>query len=96
MSRSYKLSPGIDISFVSNERPSIDRMFLTRHDGMDSGAAPRLSTDSDNDIESLTSYFSGAKSMEMSGPMVESEIHSYESEKSSWLSSQNMVRTKVQ
>jgi len=53
-----------DISFVSSGRPSVDRMFPSMYDDMDSGMNFRLSTGSDFDIRSYGSSFSGAKSID--------------------------------
>ncbi|CAK8579418.1 unnamed protein product [Lathyrus sativus] len=55
-----------DISFVSSGRPSIDRMFPSFYEEMDSvsGMTPRLSGGSDYDIRSFGSSFSGAKSID--------------------------------
>lgn len=55
-----------DISFVSSGRPSIDRMFPSLYEEMDSGSGmtPRLSGGSDYDIRSFGSSFSGAKSID--------------------------------
>ncbi|KAF1872571.1 hypothetical protein Lal_00016407 [Lupinus albus] len=65
-SKSYHKSfessiPDSDISFVSNGRPSVDRMFPSFYDDMDSG---RLSSGSDCDARSYGSSFSGAKSID--------------------------------
>ncbi|XP_061347664.1 U-box domain-containing protein 35-like [Gastrolobium bilobum] len=62
--RSYESSiPDSDISFVSSGRPSIDRMFPSLYEEMDSGMTPRVSTGSDFDSRSYGSSFSGAKSI---------------------------------
>ncbi|KAK7318042.1 hypothetical protein RJT34_02739 [Clitoria ternatea] len=53
-----------DISFVSSGRPSVDRMFPSIYDDLDSGINPRLSSGSDFDLRSFGSSFSGAKSMD--------------------------------
>ncbi|CAI8619652.1 unnamed protein product [Vicia faba] len=55
-----------DISFVSSGRPSIDRMFPSMYEEMDSGSGmtPRLSGGSDYDIRSFGSSYSGAKSID--------------------------------
>ncbi|XP_027359119.1 U-box domain-containing protein 52-like [Abrus precatorius] len=57
-----------DISFVSSGRPSIDRMFPSLYDDLDSanyGMAPaRLSCGSDFDSRSFASSLSGANNME--------------------------------
>ncbi|CAL5215020.1 unnamed protein product [Lathyrus oleraceus] len=55
-----------DISFVSSGRPSVDRMFPSLYEEMDSGSGmtPRLSGASDYDIRSFGSSFSGAKSID--------------------------------
>ncbi|XP_042492007.1 U-box domain-containing protein 35-like isoform X2 [Macadamia integrifolia] len=42
-------APDTDISFVSSGRPSIDRMFPSLYDHLESGRTPRLSTSSDHD-----------------------------------------------
>ncbi|KHM99859.1 U-box domain-containing protein 35 [Glycine soja] len=61
---SYESSiPDSDISFVSSGRPSVDRMFPSMYDDMDSGTN-RLSTGSDFDVRSFGSSFSGAKSID--------------------------------
>ncbi|KAK7369833.1 hypothetical protein VNO80_11878 [Phaseolus coccineus] len=63
--RSYESSiVDSDISFVSSGRPSVDRMFPSMYDDMDSGMIPRLSTGSDFDSRSYGSSFSGAKSID--------------------------------
>ncbi|KAJ1438034.1 UspA [Sesbania bispinosa] len=64
--RSYESSiPDSDISFVSSGRPSIDRLFPSMYDDLDSGIAPpRLSSGSDYDVRSFGSSFSGAKSID--------------------------------
>nr|AYQ93032.1 U-box domain-containing protein 35-like protein [Lupinus angustifolius] len=60
--RSFESSvPDSDISFVSNGRPSVDRMFPSFYDEMDSG---RLSSGSDLDARSYSSSLSGAKSID--------------------------------
>ncbi|OIV93978.1 hypothetical protein TanjilG_05681 [Lupinus angustifolius] len=60
--KAYESSiPDSDISFVSSGRPSIDRMFPSFYDEMDSG---RLSSGSDYDTRSYGSSFSGAKSID--------------------------------
>lgn len=58
-----------DISFVSSARPSVDRVFPSLYDDLDSGIASRLSTGSDYDSRSFASSFSGPKSIDMSSPM---------------------------
>jgi len=63
--RSYESSiSDSDISFVSSGRPSIDRMFPSLYEEMDSGYGPRLSGGSDYDIRSFGSSFSAAKSID--------------------------------
>ncbi|XP_047180268.1 U-box domain-containing protein 35-like [Vigna umbellata] len=63
--RSYESSiADSDISFVSSGRPSVDRMFPSMYDDMDSCINPRLSTGSDFDMRSYGSSFSGAKSID--------------------------------
>ncbi|XP_019447826.1 PREDICTED: U-box domain-containing protein 35-like [Lupinus angustifolius] len=69
--RSYEssLAPDSDISFVSNGRPSVDRLFPSLHDDMDGG---RLSYTSDFDVRSsFGSAMSGGglKSIDMCSPM---------------------------
>jgi len=49
---------------VSSGRPSVDRMFPSMYDDMDSSMNPRLSTGSDFDNRSYGSSFSGAKSID--------------------------------
>ncbi|KAG4999108.1 hypothetical protein JHK82_020287 [Glycine max] len=56
--------PDSDISFVSSGRPSVDRLFPSMYDDMDSGMNTRLSTGSDFDVRSFGSSFSGAKSID--------------------------------
>ena len=53
-----------DISFVSSGRPSIDRLFPSLYDDMDSGFTSRFSSGSDFDIRSFSSSLSGAKSID--------------------------------
>ncbi|KAL2342628.1 hypothetical protein Fmac_003913 [Flemingia macrophylla] len=63
--RSYEPSVlDCDISFVSSGRPSIDRMFPSLYDDLDSGMNPRLSVGSDFDVRSFGSSISGAKSID--------------------------------
>lgn len=65
--RSYESTiPDSDISFVSSGRPSVDRMFPSLYEEMDSqtGMTPRLSIGSDFDLRSFGSSFSGAKSID--------------------------------
>ncbi|MCH98700.1 U-box domain-containing protein 35-like, partial [Trifolium medium] len=68
--RSYESTiPESDISFVSSGRPSVDRMFPSLYEEMDSGSGitPRLSGGSDYDVRSFGSSFSGgAKSIDQS------------------------------
>ncbi|CAL0333082.1 unnamed protein product [Lupinus luteus] len=69
--RSYEssLAPDSDISFVSNGRPSVDRMFPSLYDEMDGG---RLSYTTDFDVRSsFGSAMSGGglKSIDMGSPM---------------------------
>ncbi|WJX48192.1 non-specific serine/threonine protein kinase [Trifolium repens] len=60
------ISSDSDISFVSSGRPSVDRMFPSLYEEMDSGSGltPRLSGGSDYDVRSFGSSFSGAKSID--------------------------------
>lgn len=70
MHRSYESSiPDSDISFVSSGRPSVDRMFPSLYEEMDShSGTPRLSTGSDFDVRSFGSSFSGTRqSIEQGG-----------------------------
>ncbi|XP_048329704.1 U-box domain-containing protein 35 [Ziziphus jujuba] len=83
--RSYELSPDSDISFVSSGRPSVDRMFPSFYDSIDSGTPPRYSTGSDFD---LRSFASSNKSIDISAAQLEFSSASCDSGKS-W-SSQNM------
>ncbi|RHN43541.1 putative protein kinase RLK-Pelle-RLCK-IXb family [Medicago truncatula] len=55
-----------DISFVSSGRPSIDRMFHSLYEEMDSGngITPRISGSSDYDLRSFGSLYSGVKSID--------------------------------
>lgn len=63
--RSYTSSvPDTDISFVSSGRSSIDRMFPSVYDDLDSGMNPRFSAGSDFDYRSFGSSLSGAKSID--------------------------------
>ncbi|KAK7251469.1 hypothetical protein RIF29_34700 [Crotalaria pallida] len=63
--RSYDSSiPDSDISFVSSGRPSVDRMFPSFYDEMESAMTPRLSSSSDYDMRSFGSSFSNAKSID--------------------------------
>ncbi|XP_045822709.1 U-box domain-containing protein 35 [Trifolium pratense] len=64
--RSYESSiPESDISFVSSGRPSVDRLFPSLYEEMDS--VPRLSGSTDYDVRSFGSSFSGgAKSIDQS------------------------------
>lgn len=95
MNKSYEASvPDTDISFVSNGRPSVDRMFPSLHDNLDFGMTPRLSSSSDFDIRSFGTSLSGNKSIHVMSPQFEnSSSHSSGSHESgaAW-GSQNMVR----
>ncbi|XP_027339742.1 U-box domain-containing protein 35-like [Abrus precatorius] len=63
--RSYESSiPDSDISFVSSGRPSVDRMFPSLYDDLDSGINHRLSSSSDFEVRSFGSSFSGPKSID--------------------------------
>ncbi|RDX63444.1 U-box domain-containing protein 35, partial [Mucuna pruriens] len=63
--RSYESSiPDSDISFVSSGRPSVDRMFPSSYDDLDTGMNSRLSIGSDFDTRSFGSSFSGARSID--------------------------------
>ncbi|KAK7251468.1 hypothetical protein RIF29_34699 [Crotalaria pallida] len=65
--RRYESSlPDSDISFVSSGRPSVDRMFPSFYDEMDSTMTPRLSSSSDYDMRSFGSSFSNANQCEYS------------------------------
>lgn len=92
--KSYELSPDTDISFVSNERPTVDRIFPSLYDNIDTGMSPRLSTSSDLDIlrtSFASSPFSGNKSFDIISSPYDFNYHLNDSAKSS--SSQNIVRT---
>ncbi|KAJ4957677.1 hypothetical protein NE237_024788 [Protea cynaroides] len=54
--------PETDISFVSSGRPSIDRMFPSLYDHIESSRTPRLSTNSDHDNRNIETFRSGNKS----------------------------------
>ncbi|KAM1743130.1 hypothetical protein ACFX11_013050 [Malus domestica] len=54
--KSYELSSDTDISFVSSGRPSVDHMFPSFYDDLDSG--PRLSISPEIDSRSSTSSYS--------------------------------------
>lgn len=63
--RSFESSiPDSDISFVSSGRPSVDRMFPSLYEEMDSGISSRLSSSSDYDLKSFGSSYSNAKSVD--------------------------------
>lgn len=92
--RSYESSiPDSDISFVSSGRPSVDRMFPSMYDDLDSGITPRLSSGSDFDVRSFGSSFSGAKSIDLASPHGDYSFSSQDSGMSSSRLSQNMVST---
>ncbi|KAH0993587.1 hypothetical protein GBA52_005070 [Prunus armeniaca] len=86
--KSYELSSETDISFVSSGRPSVDKLFPSFYDGLESG--PRSSISSDMDTISSTSSYSGHKFIDMNSLQHEFSSSSIESE-NSW-SSRNMVR----
>ncbi|KAJ4964120.1 hypothetical protein NE237_024059 [Protea cynaroides] len=54
-------APDTDISFVSSGRPSIDRMFPSLYDHLESGRTSRLSTSSDIDNRSFETLRPGNK-----------------------------------
>jgi hypothetical protein len=96
MNKSYELSmPDTDISFVSNGRPSVERIYPSLYDNLDSGMTPRLSTTSEFDIRSFGTSLSGNKSIHILSPQFDysSSSHSSGSHESgaAW-GSQNMVR----
>lgn len=81
MTKAFELSiPDSDISFVSNGRPSTDRMFPSLFDNIESGLNPRLSTSSDFDDNNLGPLLAGNKSIDMTSSQVD-------------FSSKNLVRT---
>ncbi|XP_016647171.1 PREDICTED: U-box domain-containing protein 35 [Prunus mume] len=84
--KSYELSSETDISFVSSGRPSVDKLFPSFYDGLESG--PRSSISSDMDTISSTSSYSGHKFIDMNSLQHEFSSSSIESE-NSW-SSRNM------
>ena len=88
INKSYELSPETDISFVSSGRPSVDKLFPSFYDGLESG--PRSSISSDMDTISSTSSYSGHKFIDMNSLQHEFSSSSIESENSG--SSRNMVR----
>lgn len=90
MNRSYELSADSDISFVSSGRPSVDRMFPSFYDSMESVTPPHYSNSSEYDLKSFASSLSGTKSVDMSSSQLEFSPTSCDSAHS-W-SSQNMVR----
>ncbi|XP_062159120.1 U-box domain-containing protein 35-like isoform X2 [Alnus glutinosa] len=94
MNKSYELSmPDTDISFVSNGRPSVERIYPSLYDNLDSGMTPRLSTTSEFDIRSFGTSLSGNKSIHILSPQFDysSSSHSSGSHESgaAW-GSQNM------
>ncbi|KAF8392767.1 hypothetical protein HHK36_021004 [Tetracentron sinense] len=58
-------SPDTDISYVSSGRPSIDRMFPSLYDNLESSRTPRLSNSSDLDNRSFESPRLQPKSLHM-------------------------------
>ncbi|CAK9312911.1 unnamed protein product [Citrullus colocynthis] len=62
--------PDTDISFVSSGRPSVDRLFPTVYDNLDTGRVPpRLSSGNDTDIyNSFESQQFGRKSLDVNYP----------------------------
>lgn len=62
--------PDTDISFVSSGRPSVDRLFPTLYDNLDTGRVPpRLSSGNDADIyNSFESQQFGRKSLDVNYP----------------------------
>nr|XP_023896925.1 U-box domain-containing protein 35-like [Quercus suber] len=72
LTKAFELSiPDSDISFVSNGRPSIDRMFPSLFDNIESGLNPRLSTSSDFDDNNLGSLLAGNNSIDMTSSQVD-------------------------
>ncbi|GMN53554.1 hypothetical protein TIFTF001_022683 [Ficus carica] len=89
--KSYELSPDTDISFVSNARPTVDRIFPSLYDNIDPGMSPRLSISSDFDslrTSFASSPFSGNKSFDITSSPYDFNYHLNDSAKSS--SSQNI------
>ncbi|KAM3741864.1 hypothetical protein ACB098_07G029500 [Castanea mollissima] len=77
LTKAFELSiPDSDISFVSNGRPSTDRMFPSLFDNIESGLNPRLSTSSDFDDNNLGPLLAGNKSIDMTSSQddVEAEM----------------------
>ncbi|KAM4097813.1 hypothetical protein ACJW30_07G030300 [Castanea mollissima] len=72
LTKAFELSiPDSDISFVSNGRPSTDRMFPSLFDNIESGLNPRLSTSSDFDDNNLGPLLAGNKSIDMTSSQVD-------------------------
>ncbi|XP_043712074.1 U-box domain-containing protein 35 isoform X2 [Telopea speciosissima] len=82
-------APDTDISFVSSGRPSIDRMFPSLYDHLESGRTPRLSTSSDIEKRSFEILRPGNKSAN-DYQFQEFSTFSQDSGGSSYSSSQNM------
>ncbi|XP_057510750.1 U-box domain-containing protein 35-like [Actinidia eriantha] len=74
--------PDTDISFVSSGRTSIDRMFPSFYDSLDTNRSPRLSSYSDLDNHSFESLHFGRKSIDTTTPPEFSQV-SHDSDKSS-------------
>lgn len=90
--------PDTDISFVSSGRTSVDRLFPSFYENLESGlTTPRLSTSSDYDFGNFGSSLSGNKQLDM----LHSQFDHYSSSSSesgklsSSSSSQNIVRQLV-
>ncbi|XP_050379702.1 U-box domain-containing protein 35-like [Argentina anserina] len=93
MDRSYDLSPDIDISFVSGGRPSVDRMYPSFLDSLDSRRNSRhlISAESEN-RSSLSSNLASKHLMEITYPKPEFSSSSVNGG-NSWLSQINNNNT---
>ncbi|KAM5578531.1 U-box domain-containing protein 52 [Rosa sericea] len=89
MDRSFELPPDSDISFVSSGRPSVDRMYPSFYDSMDSGRNSRrlIGSETEN-ISSVSSNPRSRHFMEINSPQPEFSPSSVDSG-NSWLSQNN-------
>ncbi|KAL6141135.1 hypothetical protein ACLB2K_059426 [Fragaria x ananassa] len=87
MDRSYDLSPDIDISIVSSERPSMDRMYPSFLDSMDSRRNSRHLSSSESEYgSSMSSHSRSTHFKEINFPKPEYSSSSSVDRGDSWLS----------
>ncbi|KAL6144952.1 hypothetical protein ACLB2K_055641 [Fragaria x ananassa] len=90
MDRSYDLSPDIDISIVSSERPSMDRMYPSFLDSMDSRRNSRHLNSSESEYgSSMSSHSRSTHFKEINFPKPEYSSSSSVDRGDSWLSQNN-------